>query len=127
MSDHHWQLDPVPASASKARRCLRSLGLNHHVCKRSELLVTELVANVVRHADVADDEQIELAVCDVPGGRLHVEVIDRGGGFDPDELPPRNGAESEGGWGLCLLDRLSDDWGVDRAEDRTRVWFEVVL
>ena len=125
MPAHHWQLDPVPASASEARRCLRSLGLGHHVCKRSELLVTELVANAVRHAEVDDHEQIELAVRDVPGGRLHVEVIDHGHGFDPDAVPQEDGLD--GGWGLRLLERLSDDWGVQRADDRTCVWFGVTL
>lgn len=127
MSAHHWQLDPTPASAGEARRHLRSLGLNHHVCRRSELLVTELVANVVRHADVGDEDPIELAVRDVPGGRLHVEVIDRGHGFDPDEVQQESSPLEGGGWGLRLLERLSDDWGVLRADDRTCVWFEVTL
>ena len=111
-----------PRPPRRAGACGRS-GLGHNVCKRSELLVTELVANVVRHADLESHEQIELAVRDAPGGRLHVEVIDPGGGFDLDEVPPADGFD--GGWGLRLLEQLSDDWGVQRADDRTCVWFEV--
>lgn len=124
MSAHHWELDPVPSSAAEARRLLRTLGLGPSVCKRSELLVTELIGNVVRHAGQLDrDERIQLAVRDVPGGRLHVEVVEPGEGTDPEEAAQEEGPD--GAWGLRLLERLSDDWGVRRASDRTAVWFEV--
>ncbi len=131
MTAHHWELEPVPASAAEARRLLRTLALGHHVCKCSELLVTELVANAVRHGGLEDGDRIELAVRDVDGGRLHVEVVDPGTGFDPADLAengrPERTEAVDGGWGLRLLDRLSDDWGVRRLSDRTCVWFEVTL
>ena len=122
---HHWELEPKPTSASEARRLLRSLGLGPSVCKRSELLVTELVANALRHGGLDERDRIELDVRSSPSGRLHVEVLDPGNGFDPEAVRP-NG-DPEGGWGLRLLERLSDDWGVDRRRDRTCVWFEVML
>jgi anti-sigma regulatory factor (Ser/Thr protein kinase) len=52
-----------------------------------------------------------------------VEVTDRGKGFDPELVPPprRSGI---GGWGLYLVDRLADRWGVD-GDRATRVWFEI--
>ncbi|HYF24584.1 MAG TPA: ATP-binding protein, partial [Baekduia sp.] len=120
MPAHHWQLDPVPASAAKARSLLRGLNLDHHTCKRGELLVTELVANALRHADLDEGDRIEVAVREGPGA-LHVEVVDPGRGFEPDALPGEqpDGGPSEGGWGLRLLERLSDEWGVARKGDRT--------
>jgi len=30
----------------------------------------------------------------------------------------------QSGWGLFLVDRMADRWGVDRSEG-TRVWFEL--
>ena len=29
-----------------------------------------------------------------------------------------------GGWGLALVESMSDRWGIERG-DRTRVWFEL--
>lgn len=52
---------------------------------------------------------------------LHVDVVDPGPGFDPGHLPT---SRRNGGWGLRLLDRLADRWGVER-NDVTRVWFEL--
>jgi hypothetical protein len=52
-----------------------------------------------------------------------VRLSDPGTGFEvhqPD--PPSSG--SAGGYGLVLLDRLSDRWGVQR-ENGFSVWFEV--
>jgi anti-sigma regulatory factor (Ser/Thr protein kinase) len=85
------------------------------------LLVTELVTNCVRHAGVGPDERLEVVVS-VSGETLRVEVHDPGPGFDPRARPPRSTSDS--GWGLVLVDRLADRWGVAR-EARTRVWFEI--
>ncbi|WP_205695959.1 ATP-binding protein [Conexibacter sp. SYSU D00693] len=121
-----WQLDPEPSSAAEARRLVRTLGLRHHACRRSELLVTELVGNAVHHAGLADGDRIEVAVEERPdAGRLHVEVSDPGPGFDPES--PADHQDGELHLGLQLLERLSDAWGVRRAEGRTRVWFELAL
>ena len=87
-----------------------------------ELLVSELATNSVRHAGC--DESDELAMeADVRPDRVRVRLSDPGRGFDaePPE-PPSPGAT--GGYGLVLLERLSDRWGVQRDEGFT-VWFEV--
>lgn len=54
---------------------------------------------------------------------LRVSVTDDGFGFEPDlDAPPRERAM--GGFGLVLVDRISDRWGVIR--DRPNVvWFEL--
>lgn len=80
------------------------------------LLVTELVTNAVRHADA---EAVELTVL-VGSQRVHVEVANVGGPF---AARPRDDRDS--GWGLFLIDRLSDDWGVADEPGRQRVWFEL--
>jgi hypothetical protein len=39
-------------------------------------------------------------------------------------MPPDPGPESLSGWGLYLVDQLTDRWGVT-GTDGTRVWFEI--
>lgn len=51
-----------------------------------------------------------------------MEVTNRGRGFRSHLRPPP-GAGS--GWGLVLVDRLSDRWGIDEGDGMVRVWFEV--
>jgi anti-sigma regulatory factor (Ser/Thr protein kinase) len=85
------------------------------------LLVSELVTNSLRHAQLGDTDQIRLAVT-VDEARVRVEVTDPGPGFAPDG-PADDPATAEG-WGLYLVATLSDRWGVETG-DGTRVWFEL--
>ena len=98
---------------------LRSM-LDDPVIENIRLLVTELVTNSVRHARAST---IELMVV-VSRSRVHVEVANPGGGFEPRPSGPE---DSDSGWGLFLVDRLSDDWGVAQGSgaDYQRVWFEL--
>ena len=60
---------------------------------------------------------------DVEDDRVRVRMSDPGAGFDVHApRPPSSG--TSGGYGLVLLDRLSDRWGVQR-DGRFSVWFEV--
>ena len=47
-----------------------------------------------------------------------------GTGFEP--CPRQAEATKPGGWGLFLVEKLSDRWGVARNQ-LTRVWFEIDL
>jgi len=85
------------------------------------LLVSELVTNSVLHAQMSDEESIELHV-HVDRGRVRVDVTDAGPGFEPSEPEPSRNMES--GWGLTLLRRLAERWGV-RRNHKTTVWFEI--
>ena len=82
------------------------------------LLVSELVANSVRHARTP---WIEVRA-EVSQTQVHVEVADDGDGFDPVPLPPDEGRR--GGWGLYIVNELATRWGVIDG-DGTRVWFEL--
>ena len=87
-----------------------------------ELIVSELATNSVRHAGCEDADELSMEA-DVQPDRVRVRLSDPGAGFEvhrPD--PPSSG--SAGGYGLVLLDRLSDRWGVQR-ENGFSVWFEV--
>jgi len=85
------------------------------------LLVTELVSNAVRHGARESYAPIELSVVAAPH-RVRAEVIDRGSGFIP---PARSeGDDQASGWGLHLVEQLSDRWGLQQ-NGRTVVWFEI--
>ena len=121
MAALHLTLPVAPESASTARRQVRGLGLPGATTEVLTLLLTELVANAVRHAGLPDESRIDLAV-EVEDERIRGEVADEGPSFTwrSQNRPP----DRPGGLGLVLVDRLSDRWGIVR--DRgTRVWFEI--
>jgi anti-sigma regulatory factor (Ser/Thr protein kinase) len=87
-----------------------------------ELIVSELATNSVRHSGCGDADELSLEA-NVEADRVRVRLFDPGEGFDAHTpRPPSSG--SAGGYGLVLLDRLSDRWGVQR-NGRFSVWFEV--
>lgn len=110
-----------PEAVSAARRALD--GFDAHLeagtFYDASLCVSELVTNAVLHAEVGPEQQLELDVT-IDAGLLRVTVTDMGASFPAPE--PSLGDES--GWGLFIVDRLSDRWGVEH-EGGTRVWFEI--
>jgi anti-sigma regulatory factor (Ser/Thr protein kinase) len=114
------ELESSPAAPARARSALEQLAarLSKERMRDVRLLVSELVTNAVRHAD---GEAVRLVV-GLNGGTLRVEVHDPGCGFEVREAPTDPLRAS--GWGLVLVDELSDRWGVDHSP-RTRVWFEM--
>lgn len=84
------------------------------------LLVSELVTNSVRHAGVDERGWIDLRV-DASEQAVRAEVRDPGVGFDPHVREPD--PREPGGWGLFLVDQLSERWG--RLADGAGVWFEL--
>ena len=112
-----------PTSASAARNALLALDerLESELLDDIRLLVSELVTNAIRHAATADGGEVGLDVS-IKGESVRVEVADPGDGFEP---APRDKAMTKpGGWGLYLVDRIADRWGVVR-NSLTRVWFEI--
>jgi anti-sigma regulatory factor (Ser/Thr protein kinase) len=83
------------------------------------LLVSELVANSVRHAGQPAGAPVHISAAAVDGV-VRVEVQDLGHG------PVRLGAPGtrDGGFGLHLVEVLAARWGVSH-EHGTRVWFEL--
>jgi anti-sigma regulatory factor (Ser/Thr protein kinase) len=116
------ELEPGATAAGEARAALAALDgrIDPDALDDIRLLVSELVTNSVRHSG-AERELVRLSV--TGGDRtVRVEVTDAGRGFEP---RARTAAADEvGGWGLHLVDRLADSWGVEIGR-RTRVWFEL--
>ena len=112
----------VPAQARRLVRCLEHT-VDHAELENVELLVTELVTNAIRHAGLGTAGWVGVELVVTPDV-VRVEVADPGRGFDPHVLPGAAGEERGSGWGLFLVDQLSQRWGV-HTDEFTRVWFEV--
>jgi anti-sigma regulatory factor (Ser/Thr protein kinase) len=108
-----------------ARRALRALDGAVPASVRDDalLLVTELVTNAVRHGGVGPNRSLGLALERLPQ-RLRVEVVEPGPWF---VLAHTRVREVSGGWGLILVDRIADRWGVSPTSSGTCVWFELRL
>jgi anti-sigma regulatory factor (Ser/Thr protein kinase) len=116
-----------PRAASRARRLVRDeLGgrVPDEVLPDVALLVTELVANGVRHGGAHAGTELHV-VMEVRQRALHVEV------HNPDHVsgavaPRRPDLERGGGLGLNIVERLANRWGV-RDGRPAAVWFELEL
>jgi anti-sigma regulatory factor (Ser/Thr protein kinase) len=101
----------APWAASAARRIVHMTtpDMPKGTAHDADLVATELVTNSVMHGA----GPVELRVRFGPGQPLRIEVLDQGGGFEP-ELPLTPPAADEtAGRGLCVVDQLADRWGVD--------------
>ena len=111
-------------AASIARRSITSIeaGLPLGVRHRVALMLSELVANAVQHGGAGPGEIVEVRV--VSGGqRVRVEVVDPGWrGVEP----PQRIQHPDGGYGLVLVEHLSDGWGREAtAGGGSLAWFEL--
>jgi serine/threonine-protein kinase RsbW len=93
-----------------------------------QLLVTEIIANSVRHGGVEEDGEIELRVI-VRANAVRIEMRDTGIQADPRVRRPD--FDGGGGFGMVLVERMSERWGVEhepREDGRPRVvmWFELL-
>ena len=103
-------LEPTPAAVGLAREAVGRLeGYADPVARADvRLLVSELVTNAIRHADLRPSDEITL-VAEERQGAIRVEVGNRGTGFDVAPSGPAPGQAS--GFGLYLVDRLAGRWG----------------
>jgi anti-sigma regulatory factor (Ser/Thr protein kinase) len=105
---------------SAARRAIEALNdrIAPDVAPDVKLLVSELITNSVKYGGVGE---VTLKVEAEDPRKLRVEVIDQGVGFVP--VARNRPATEVGGWGLHLVQTLSNRWGV--YEGSTHVWFEI--
>jgi anti-sigma regulatory factor (Ser/Thr protein kinase) len=117
-------LPAVPASIPRARNALAVLRGSVEEARLEDLrlVVSELVTNSIRHADLEPADAIDLRVR-VEGGRIRLELHDPGRGFEPRSHPASRFQES--GWGLFIVAQLADRWGVDEGRPGITVWAEI--
>jgi two-component sensor histidine kinase len=108
-----------PEAARMARHEIVTRSLSDDMSRTTQLLVTELVANCIRHADMDPLAGRIVLFGRVSADHVRFEVADTGAGFDPD------GDAATYGLGLRLLDKLATSWGTARSDAGFRVWFEI--
>jgi anti-sigma regulatory factor (Ser/Thr protein kinase) len=121
------RLQPNVSAVSRARAAIDRLELPVQYPERGfdlRLLVSELVANAIKHGGGAADTSILLSVEQI-GTILHVAVEDAGPLFTPGPTE-RPAADATSGRGLYLLTALADRWGIERRHGN-RAWFELDL
>jgi len=89
----------------------------------AQLIVGELVANSVRHADAPPGAVVSVRA-HVAADVLRLEVEDRGSSGSVARRAPD--LHHGGGFGLNVVDVLSRRWGVHR-DVGTRVWAEIAF
>jgi anti-sigma regulatory factor (Ser/Thr protein kinase) len=92
---------------------LRERGISMVTVDESEIVVSELVSNAIRHARPLSDGSLRVH-WKVKAGVVEVEVTDGGGETSPRPAPRTVWAHS--GRGLRIVRSLAHEWGV--AEDR---------
>jgi anti-sigma regulatory factor (Ser/Thr protein kinase) len=115
------RLEGGPAAAGAARQAIDGLEgrLAPQLVDDVRLLVTELVTNSVRHAGAS------VVGLDVRFSHdaVRIEVTNQGPSFSP--RARQADQDERSGWGLYLVDRLADRWGVSSRAGRTSVWLEL--
>lgn len=118
------QLAPSRVAPAAARGALGPLrgAVDEDTLESTALLVTELVTNAVLHAGLQHHEDWIGLNVEVSEDLVRARVTDRGSGFA--RPPPKPQVEDPSGWGLFLVSRLADRWGIERGRE-TLVWFEI--
>ena len=109
-----------PRAPARARRAVEGLdgALDPAVLEDIKLLASELITNSVKYGG---EGAVTLTIDAPSEARVRVEVIDQGVGFVP--VARDRPVTDVGGWGLHLVQTLSNRWGVH--EGSTHVWFEI--
>jgi anti-sigma regulatory factor (Ser/Thr protein kinase) len=110
-------------AAREAREALKALGtlISPDTFEDLRLLVSELVANSVRHAGAVGQRGYVRLKVFASEKLVRVEVTDEGPGFDKSALRSPT-PEDPSGRGLYLVDQIAKSWGVT-GDGETCVWF----
>jgi anti-sigma regulatory factor (Ser/Thr protein kinase) len=114
-----------PRAASRARTLMRrelAGRVPDRVLPDVALLLTELVANGVRHGGAGEGTELHLRFEGRPPA-LHVEVANPDHAVGRVRMRPPDMAVG-GGLGLHIVERIAARWGV-REQPHTAVWFEL--
>lgn len=110
----------APGLARRATRDALVAWRMTHLEETAVLLVSELVTNVVRHAQVYP--AFLVLRLEIAEAWLRIEVCDA----DPTWPQPRTPASlDESGFGIMLVHTLADRWGVRESPPGKAVWAEL--
>jgi anti-sigma regulatory factor (Ser/Thr protein kinase) len=122
-TERRFELSGLPQAVGAARRALRDWERHFEpdLFYDLSLCVSELVTNTVRRGDPPAADRIELAVWR-SAGLTRAEIREP----RADALVTKPATMTPRDWGMFIVDRVADRWGVDRSEG-TLVWCEIDL
>lgn len=110
------------ASVTVARRQLRTWmrtnGFGREAIEDGRVVISELVANSVRHAEPLSDGTILITWC-LENGNLRVSVTDGGSASRPHTVNAPSSALS--GRGMAIVEALAVDWWSERTRSRSTI------
>jgi sigma-B regulation protein RsbU (phosphoserine phosphatase) len=118
------RLRPTPEEVMRSVAQLEAFGREHRIDGKTlhglALALEECASNIVRHAGLDHAEFIEVELERNAEG-LAIEVRDPGPAFDPTvatapDCPPGESLRAEGGWGIRLMRRYTDEISYRRAD-----------
>jgi two-component sensor histidine kinase len=115
-----YKIEPEPEGPALARRIIAdelASRVPAPVLDDIKLMVSELVTNGIVHGSGEADGPVMLDL--LVNGNIRCRVLDHGQGFAESARIQR-----PGGWGLQVVERLSDRWGMQHSPQQTEVWFE---
>jgi anti-sigma regulatory factor (Ser/Thr protein kinase) len=122
-TERRFRFSGLPQAVGAARRALREWEghFEPDLFYDLSLCVSELVTKSVQHAEPAKGDEIELAVSR-HDELVRAEVMEH----RRDVVVTQPAAMDGGDWGMFIVDRVADRWGVDRSTG-TRLWCEIDL
>ncbi len=113
------QTSSVPCTRRAVVEDLRGIGVAPDVVDDAETVVSELLANAVRHASALADGRVRVH-WQVKAGVVELDVTDGGGPREPRPLQP--GLYATSGRGLRIVRSLAHEWGVTDDDHGRTVW-----
>ncbi len=114
-----WAPSAAPRIRKELVEDLNARGVDPVVVSEAEMVVSELVANAIRHAKPLSDGAIRVH-WKVKNNVVEVEVSDGGGATTPRPAPPATWAP--GGRGLRIVRSIAHEWGVLEEPNGRTVW-----
>lgn len=117
-----WTPSAAPRIRKELVTDLTGRDLSAEVVHEAEIVVSELVANAIRHARPLSDGSIRVH-WKVKNNVVEVEVSDGGAATVPRPAPPTTWAP--GGRGLRIVRSVAHEWGVVDDPNGRTVWAAV--
>ena len=113
-----------PDQVAAARRFVTEAVAEPELRETARLLVSETITSMLDQRPAGPGDGMVEVACTTAGDGLRVEVSDDGG---PARLRQRiQGAQSQSGRGLQLVQALAGRWGVREDSGGRTIWFELV-
>ena len=113
--------EPIGLFLARAAVIAVGSGLPKPVVSDAELLTSEVVSNVIHHANRDPPATMIVRVERVDS--VKVEVVDQEPVFEANTR--QSGPGSDAGWGLFLVNAVATAWGIEPEGTGKKVWFEV--